>query len=75
VKVTEYRMDGEHSNAYAAWLKMGSPQVPTAGQVDELKKASELAVVRSGSEQVKGGMVALKTNLPRQGVGLIHLSW
>jgi xylan 1,4-beta-xylosidase len=75
VKVTEYRMDGEHSNAYAAWLKMGSPQVPTAEQVDELKKASELAVVRSGSEQVKGGMVALKTNLPRQGVGLIHLSW
>ena len=75
VKVTEYRMDGEHSNAYAAWLKMGSPQQPTATQVDELKKASELAVVRSENGTVTNGMISLTTSLPRQGVGLIHLSW
>lgn len=75
VKVTEYRMDGEHSNAYAAWLKMGSPQQPTATQVNELKKASELAVVRSENGTVTNGMISLTTSLPRQGVGLIHLSW
>jgi xylan 1,4-beta-xylosidase len=75
VKVTEYRMDGEHSNAYAAWLGMGSPQQPTAGQVEQLKKASELAVMRSASAHTEGGVVTLKTSLPRQGVGLLHLSW
>jgi len=75
VKVTEYRVDADHSNAYAAWLKMGSPQEPTAAQVEALRKASELAVVRSGNEPVVGGSVSLKTELPRQGVGLLHLSW
>lgn len=75
VKVTEYRMDGEHSNAYAAWLKMGSPQAPTVSQVEELKKASELALVRTVPVQAEGGTVRWKTSLPRQGVGLVHLSW
>ena len=75
VQVTEYRMDGDHSNAYAAWLKMGSPQQPSAGQVEELKKASELAVMRRASVQAEGGVVKFGTSLPRQGVGLVHLSW
>jgi xylan 1,4-beta-xylosidase len=75
VKVTEYRVDADHSNAYAAWLKMGSPQEPTAAQVEALRKASELAVVRSGNVAVAGGVVKLTTILPRQGVSLVQLSW
>ncbi len=75
VRVTEYRMDGEHSNAYAAWLKMGSPQAPTAAQVKELETASKLAVLRTSSARVDGGVVSLTTSLPRQAVGLIHLTW
>jgi xylan 1,4-beta-xylosidase len=75
VQVTEYRMDGEHSNAYTAWLRMGSPQQPTGEQVAALQKASELAVLRTAPMQVKGGMVEVTTMLPRQGVGLLHFSW
>jgi xylan 1,4-beta-xylosidase len=75
VRVTEYRMDEDHSNAYAAWLKMGSPEQPTAGQVEQLNKASELAVVRSGSEPVAAGKISLRMTLPRQGVALMRLTW
>ena len=75
VRVTEYRMDQDHSNAYAVWLKMGSPQQPTSAQVNEMEKASQLAVIKSESERVASGAVELLTTLPRQGVGLFHLQW
>jgi len=75
VRVTEYRMDRDHSNAYSAWLKMGSPQTPTAGQVEELKKASELAVLRESKLGVKAGAVEWKSTLPRQAVSLVHIAW
>jgi xylan 1,4-beta-xylosidase len=75
VKVTEYRMDADYSNAYTAWLKMGSPQQPTASQVDALKKASELAVVRRASVHAERGVASLDMSLPRQGVSLVHLTW
>src|SRR5688572_823184 len=39
VRVTEYRIDEGHSNAFAAWKKMGSPQKPSAQQYAELEKA------------------------------------
>jgi xylan 1,4-beta-xylosidase len=75
VKVIEYRMDRDHSNAYTAWLQMGSPQAPTAAQIQELQKASELAVVRSTTTRTDGGTVKFGMALPRQGVSLVHLSW
>jgi len=75
VRVTEYRMDRDHSNAYTAWLKMGSPQAPTAAQVEELRKASELAVLRESKLGVKAGAVEWKMTLPRQAVSLVHIAW
>ncbi len=32
VLTRHYRIDGEHSNAYSAWQKMGSPEQPTSEQ-------------------------------------------
>jgi xylan 1,4-beta-xylosidase len=75
VKMTEYRMDRDHSNAYTAWLKMGSPQQLTASQVDELKRASELAVMLSANQRVSAGVATLKMELPRQAVSLVHIEW
>lgn len=75
VTVTEYRMDRDHSNAYTAWLKMGSPQTPTPEQVKELKKASELEVLGTTRVPVKAESVTLPMTLPRQAVSLVHLSW
>ena len=75
VSATEYRMDGDHSNAYSAWLKMGSPQQPTAAQVAEMESAARLAVLRKASVPVTQGAADWKLTLPRQGVSLVHLAW
>ena len=41
--VENFLIDASHSNAYTAWLKMGSPQAPSAEQYAELERAGQLA--------------------------------
>lgn len=43
--MSHYRIDDDHSNSYAAWLAMGSPQDPTPQQYDGLAAAGKLAVL------------------------------
>ena len=72
LQVVEYRIDGEHSNAFTAWKKMGSPQPPTAAQQAELEAAGKLA--RTGPPtplEAKGGKATIKLTLPRQAVSLL----
>ena len=42
-KIEHFTIDAEHSNAYAAWQRMGSPQEPTPEQYAELEQAAQLA--------------------------------
>jgi len=75
VKTTHYRVDQDHSNSYAAWLKMGSPIAPSDAQRARLLDTAQLAVVDAGTGLVpKGrGKGTLNFRLPRQGVSLIVL--
>jgi xylan 1,4-beta-xylosidase len=76
VLATQYRIDDTHSNAYAAWLKMGSPQQPNAAQYAELKRREGLQLF--GSPQwldVVEGEATLSAELPRQSVSLVRLNW
>src|SRR5438105_9522668 len=41
-RLQHFRIDEEHSNAFAAWKKLGSPQQPTAQQYEQLEKAGQL---------------------------------
>lgn len=76
VLVSEYRIDEEHSNSYAVWQKMGSPQQPTAAQITTLEKAGQLQQMTAPTRtSVVNGVVRLKTSLPRQGVSLYKLTW
>ncbi len=69
-------MDASHSNAYAVWKQMGSPQKPTATQQQELVKAGKLErVVAAHPVAVKGGTAHLQMVLARQGVTLVRLRW
>ena len=43
--VTHYRIDQQHSNAYAEWLRMGSPIAPDPAQYAAMQQASELATL------------------------------
>jgi xylan 1,4-beta-xylosidase len=75
-KLTQYRIDENHGNAYAAWLRMGMPQSPTTAQYAQLEQAGTLAGSGlPGKIQVNGGRAAVHLTLPRQAVSLLVLSW
>ncbi len=76
VRMIQYRIDDEHSNAFGAWKKMGSPKSPTKEQYEELMKASELQAM-GDSEALKAsdGEAKVNLDLPRQGVSLVMLTW
>jgi len=71
-----YRIDDTHSNAYAAWQAMGSPQSPTAEQYAQLQAAGGLQLLDSpGWIDLDSGTAAITFYLPRHGVSLVRLSW
>ncbi len=73
--VEHFRVDQTHSNAFAAWRKMGSPANPTAAQLVDLQQASNLAMLGS-PEWVRphDRKLTLRFTLPRQAVSLLVLS-
>lgn len=75
-RLQHYRIDGEHSNAYALWQQMGSPQQPTSEQYAQLEKAGQLATMRATETvQVENGTTRIRLQLPRQAVSLVVLEW
>jgi xylan 1,4-beta-xylosidase len=75
-RVQHFRIDGDHSNAYAVWRRMGSPQPPSQRDYSELEKASELATLTGpATVDIIGGRATIPFTLPRQGVSLIVLEW
>ncbi|HXW04070.1 MAG TPA: hypothetical protein VD833_02475 [Vicinamibacterales bacterium] len=70
--VTHYRIDDDHSNAYSAWLKMGSPQPPSPAEYAELERIGRLRTMEPPSRiDVRDGTLALTFALPRQAVSLV----
>lgn len=76
-KLTHHRVDENHSNAYATWLKMGSPVAPSSRQYRQLEQSSELTLLTDSpsSTVVETGNASLKFTLPRQGVSLLTIQW
>jgi xylan 1,4-beta-xylosidase len=76
VQLRHYRIDSDNSNSYTAWKRMGSPASPTAAQVAELQKASELAQLGAASTlDTPGGKATVRMQLPRQAVSLVTLRY
>ncbi len=74
VRASEFRVDGDHSNAYAAWQKMGSPAHPSAEQTSQLQRAGDLEEsVAEHSVEVRSGAASIDLQVPRQAVVLIRL--
>ena len=70
-----YRMDGDHSNAYAAFRAMGSPQPPSPEQYARLEAASRLAQLGEPEQiKAKNGQLHFAFSLPRHAVSLISLT-
>jgi xylan 1,4-beta-xylosidase len=76
VLLEHYRIDQTHSNAYTVWQTMGSPQHPTLEQYAELKAAGQLQLLTSPVWlDVINGQVNISTELPRESISLLHLTW
>jgi len=76
-KLTHYRVDEHHSNAYDAWRRMGSPIAPNERQYRQLEEASNLAKLAEApaTVRIEQGATTLKFALPRQGVSLVVVEW
>ena len=76
VRVTHYRIDDIHSNAYTAWKAMGSPQKPSAEQIAELKSKDGLQLLESPSwVTATNGAIEIPAEMPRHAVSVLQLSW
>ncbi|HUH64609.1 MAG TPA: hypothetical protein VLZ50_16495 [Terracidiphilus sp.] len=71
-----FRIDERHSDAYSAWQAMGSPQHPTAEQYARLQASGQLQLLTSPQWlEVHDGAIDIPTELPRQSVSLLRLTW
>jgi xylan 1,4-beta-xylosidase len=71
LRVTEYRIDETHSNAYAVWKKMGSSQAPRPEQYEQMQRSSELTAMGPATAvKIVDGQATVQTSLPRQAVAL-----
>ncbi|MDE3061986.1 MAG: beta-xylosidase [Acidobacteriota bacterium] len=76
VLLQHYRIDETHSNAYTAWLAMGSPQHPDATQYARLQAAGQLELLTSPQWlDIRDGTITLTTSLPHQSLSLLRLTW
>lgn len=76
VLVQHYRIDDTHSNAYTRWKAMGSPQQPTAEQYAQLQSVAGLQLLTSPAwVNVVDGKFDLTTELPRQSISLVKITW
>jgi xylan 1,4-beta-xylosidase len=71
-KLTRYAVDAEHSNAFTAWRKMGSPRPLWPQQSAELDKAGRLAALDQPEQlRLRDGRLRLDLSVPRQAVVLL----
>jgi len=76
-RLTEYRIDENHSNAFAQWKLQGSPAAPNDVQYERLRLAGALAEAEGSprSVAVEGTGAHLTISLPRGAVSLVMLEW
>jgi len=74
--VEDFRVDERHSNSYAEWKSMGSPQTLDPLQQKKLQSAGQLQLLESPRwESVQKGRLHLAINLPRPGLSAIRIVW
>ena len=71
-----YRVDSDHSNAFAVWQSLGSPEFMSVGQREELQKAGQLQLLTSPERvSISKGILKMDFVLPRQALSLLRFSW
>jgi xylan 1,4-beta-xylosidase len=75
VLVEQFRVDEDHSNAFTAWQRMGSPQQPSADEFRRLKSAGRLEQAESPVWMAPAnGQLRLAVHLPPESVALLRFT-
>ncbi len=75
-RLTQYRIDHDHSNSFTAWQKMGSPAAPTPEQFTQLEAAGQLQKFAGPPTlAVARGAGTIPVTLPRDTIALFVLEW
>lgn len=73
-KVTHYRIDDKHSNAYSTWLAEGSPDYPTKEQYEKIKARDRLETYEPEKVMIPvDGKLLLEFAMPSHGVSLFDI--
>ena len=76
VVLEHYRIDRDHSNAFAVWQRLGSPQSPSPEQYRELESAGQLQLLDSPRFlSTEAGKADISFSLPGPGVSLLRITW
>ncbi len=76
VRLSHFRIDDDHSNAYTAWQRMGSPQMPTPAERATLERSGQLEeFAPARPARAEHGMLETAFPLPRRAVSLVLLTW
>ncbi len=74
VRIRHLRIDDQHSNAYAEWLRQGKPDYPTAGQYEAIKARDGLEYLEAPEEMlVHEGRLERRFEMPVHGISLISV--
>jgi xylan 1,4-beta-xylosidase len=74
--VEHFRVDSTHSNAYAEWRAMASPQKPSPAQYQQLQSAGQLQLLNSPTWLgMQNRSLHLQFGLPRQALSLVRIKW
>jgi len=74
--IEHFRVDSNHSNAFAAWKELGSPQSLSPAQYEHLQQAGQLQLLGSPEWiSVEKGVAHLQFPMPRHGLSLLRLAW
>jgi len=69
-----YRIDGQHSNAYAEWVRQGKPMYPAGGQFAAIKARDGLELAEVPRRVTpQAGRLSLFTSLPAHAISLFVL--
>ena len=74
LRLQQYRVDKDHSNAFTMWQRMGSPEQPSTEEYKRLEQAGRLAGLKSERVKVTSNTANIDLLLPRQAVALLILS-
>jgi xylan 1,4-beta-xylosidase len=76
VAVRHWRIDGQHSNAYAEWRRQGSPEDPSPAQIARLRSRQGLEFLAPPARHAVGGdgTLTLRFTLRLHGVSLLEVT-